>query len=147
MVSDFFFEIRYLNELGEQGVGGGAWYPSAQGALADKASTRRSYLVPMSGYIAMLIYAVYVVLCTVLTAFSSGFCSGLVIDQKMHGGFRFWNVDDSDKLRSAAMGGGFIDSDIIDANYGVDSTGQTKNEDCESESLKKNEAGELIEVV
>ncbi|KIK28006.1 hypothetical protein PISMIDRAFT_91885, partial [Pisolithus microcarpus 441] len=40
------------------GVGGGAWYPSAQGALADKANTRRSYLVPMSGYIAMTIYAV-----------------------------------------------------------------------------------------
>jgi len=31
------------------GVGGGAWYPSAQAALAQKASTRRSYLVPMSG--------------------------------------------------------------------------------------------------
>ncbi|KAL4080335.1 major facilitator superfamily domain-containing protein [Scleroderma yunnanense] len=40
------------------GVGGGAWYPPAQGALADKANTRRSYLVPMSGFIAMTIYAV-----------------------------------------------------------------------------------------
>lgn len=43
-----------------KGVGGGAWYPPAQGALADRASTRRSYLVPMTGYLTMLIYAVYV---------------------------------------------------------------------------------------
>jgi FHS family L-fucose permease-like MFS transporter len=56
-----------------QGVGGGAWYPPAQGSLAvsprrapealnahglqDKASTRRSYLVPMTGYMAMTMYA------------------------------------------------------------------------------------------
>jgi FHS family L-fucose permease-like MFS transporter len=40
-----------------QGVGGGAWYPPAQGALADATSTRHSYLVPLSGYIAMTIYA------------------------------------------------------------------------------------------
>lgn len=40
------------------GVGGGAWYPPAQGGLADLAGTRRSYLVPMSGYLAMFVYAV-----------------------------------------------------------------------------------------
>lgn len=40
-----------------QGVGGGAWYPPAQGALADKTYTRHSYLVPASGYIAMTLYA------------------------------------------------------------------------------------------
>ncbi len=40
------------------GVGGGAWYPPAQGGLADRAYTRRSYLVPLSGYLVMLIYAV-----------------------------------------------------------------------------------------
>lgn len=56
------------------GVGGGAWYPSAQGALADKANTRRSYLVPMSGYIAMTIYAV-----------------GLVFDQATKNGFTMRN--------------------------------------------------------
>jgi FHS family L-fucose permease-like MFS transporter len=44
-----------------QGVGGGAWFPSAQGALADKAYTRRSYLVPLVGFIAMAVYAMYVV--------------------------------------------------------------------------------------
>ena len=43
-----------------QGVGGGAWFPSAQGALADKAYTRRSYLVPLVGFIAMATYAMYV---------------------------------------------------------------------------------------
>ncbi|EPQ57691.1 hypothetical protein GLOTRDRAFT_39181, partial [Gloeophyllum trabeum ATCC 11539] len=39
------------------GVGGGAWYPSAQGGLADAVNTRTSYLVPMTGYIVMTIYA------------------------------------------------------------------------------------------
>lgn len=42
------------------GVGGGAWYPPAQAALAETASTRRSYLVPFTGYTAMSIYAMYV---------------------------------------------------------------------------------------
>jgi hypothetical protein len=59
------------------GVGGGAWYPSAQGSLADRVSTRRSYLVPASGYLAMLVYAV-----------------GLVIDQvHKRGFFSIWNQD------------------------------------------------------
>ncbi|KAJ8472319.1 hypothetical protein ONZ45_g16689 [Pleurotus djamor] len=31
------------------GVGGGAWYPPAQGALADRVSSQRSYLVPFTG--------------------------------------------------------------------------------------------------
>ncbi|KAF8556322.1 MFS general substrate transporter [Imleria badia] len=59
------------------GVGGGAWYPSAQGALADLAYTRRSYLVPMSGYIAMMLYAI-----------------GLVVDQARKSGFRIRNRDE-----------------------------------------------------
>ncbi|OAX32878.1 MFS general substrate transporter [Rhizopogon vinicolor AM-OR11-026] len=56
------------------GVIGGAWYPLAQGALADRAYTQRSYLVPTSGYIAMTIYAV-----------------GLVVDQARKRGFSFRN--------------------------------------------------------
>ncbi|KZP34229.1 MFS general substrate transporter [Athelia psychrophila] len=40
------------------GVGGGAWFPPAQGGLADRANTRRSYLVPASGFLAVMIYAV-----------------------------------------------------------------------------------------
>ena len=43
-----------------QGVGGGAWFPPAQGALADKSFTRHSYLVPLVGFIAMTSYAMYV---------------------------------------------------------------------------------------
>ena len=42
------------------GVGGGAWYPSAQAALADKMNTRISYLIPMIGYVVMLAYAMYI---------------------------------------------------------------------------------------
>jgi len=68
------------------GVGGGAWYPPAQGGLADLANTRRSYLVPMSGYIAMFIYAL-----------------GLVLDQARKGGFRVRNVDELSQRRAAVV--------------------------------------------
>ncbi|KIJ18639.1 hypothetical protein PAXINDRAFT_110150 [Paxillus involutus ATCC 200175] len=67
------------------GVGGGAWYPAAQGALADIAYTRRSYLVPMSGYIAMTIYAV-----------------GLVVDQARKHGFTVRNQDELSTIKNAA---------------------------------------------
>jgi len=52
------------------GVGGGAWFPSAQGALADKSYTRHSYLVPLVGFTAMSAYAVGLV---VNEAIKSGF--------------------------------------------------------------------------
>ncbi|KAJ3511227.1 hypothetical protein NLJ89_g4230 [Agrocybe chaxingu] len=63
------------------GVGGGAWYPPAQASVADRISTRTSYLVPLSGYIAMTIYAV-----------------GMVIDQARKGDFHWDNIDE-DKQR------------------------------------------------
>jgi FHS family L-fucose permease-like MFS transporter len=66
------------------GVGGGAWYPSAQGALADLTYTRRSYLVPMSGYIAMMLYAI-----------------GLVVDQARKSGFTIRNRDELSERRVA----------------------------------------------
>jgi FHS family L-fucose permease-like MFS transporter len=56
------------------GVGGGAWFPSAQGALADKAYTRRSYLVPLVGFIAMAVYAI-----------------GLVVNEAVKSGFHIAN--------------------------------------------------------
>lgn len=40
-----------------QGIGG-AWYPPAQGALGLGRHTRHSYLVPISGYIAVTMHAV-----------------------------------------------------------------------------------------
>ncbi|KAH9948525.1 MFS general substrate transporter [Amylocystis lapponica] len=58
------------------GVGGGAWYPSAQGSIADH-NTSHSYMVPFSGYVAMTIYAV-----------------GIVVNQARKGGFRFRTIDE-----------------------------------------------------
>jgi len=41
------------------GVSGGAVFPPIQGAIADKHTTRISYLVPMVGYMVVAIYAAY----------------------------------------------------------------------------------------
>ncbi len=41
------------------GVSGGAVFPPIQGAIADKYSTRISYLVPMVGFIVVAAYATY----------------------------------------------------------------------------------------
>ncbi|KAF8971045.1 MFS general substrate transporter [Flammula alnicola] len=67
------------------GVGGGAWYPPAQASVADRISTRRSYLVPFSGYMAMTIYAI-----------------GLVIDQARKDEFRVRNVHEMDQQEATA---------------------------------------------
>ncbi|KAF9528541.1 MFS general substrate transporter [Crepidotus variabilis] len=64
------------------GVGGGAWYPPAQASVGDRISSRRSYLVPLSGYIAMTIYAL-----------------GMVVDQTKKNGFRFRTVDEFDQQK------------------------------------------------
>ncbi|KAI0317204.1 MFS general substrate transporter [Amylostereum chailletii] len=68
------------------GVGGGAWFPSAQGALADASTTRHSYLVSVTGYIGMTIYAI-----------------GMVISQanKSPQGFSWRNVDELAQAREA----------------------------------------------
>ncbi|EIM83077.1 MFS general substrate transporter [Stereum hirsutum FP-91666 SS1] len=66
------------------GVGGGAWYPPAQAALAETASTRRSYLVPFTGYTAMSIYAI-----------------GLVVDQSIKQGFHWYSIDETAQTRIA----------------------------------------------
>ncbi|GMK56699.1 hypothetical protein CspeluHIS016_0305390 [Cutaneotrichosporon spelunceum] len=38
------------------GVSGGAWMPAAQSALADRATSQVSFLVPMTGFIPLMIY-------------------------------------------------------------------------------------------
>ena len=58
MVSEYQDLGFGFNELTpHKGVGGGAWYPPAQAALADSTTTRHSYLVPLSGYLVMTIYS------------------------------------------------------------------------------------------
>jgi len=72
------------------GVGGGAWYPPAQASLADKTTTRHSYFVPLSGYLAMTCYAV-----------------GMVINQAVNESFRFRNIDEiadrKEKVKSGEL--------------------------------------------
>ncbi|TFY65889.1 hypothetical protein EVG20_g5200 [Dentipellis fragilis] len=88
------------------GVGGGAWYPPAQGALADKTFTAHSYLVPFSGYVVMTIYA-----------------AGLCVDQAVKDGrFRFRNIDELavSKDRRRGKGGPGSSSESADADVDVD---------------------------
>ncbi|PSR79657.1 hypothetical protein PHLCEN_2v6958 [Hermanssonia centrifuga] len=68
------------------GVGGGAWYPPAQASIADR-NTRLSYVVPFTGYAAMTMYAV-----------------GIVIDQTIKGGFRFRTGDEIEERRHELEG-------------------------------------------
>jgi len=68
------------------GVGGGAWYPSAQAALADSKNTRISYLIPMTGYLMMLLYAI-----------------GMCISQAKEGGFRIRNIDELQAKKAAVV--------------------------------------------
>lgn len=103
------------------GVGGGAWYPSAQGALADSASTHTSYLVPMTGYVALLIYAL-----------------GIVIDQTIHGGFRFRNIHEHKTYAEAIAASG--DPELIAANLFT--------READDESIKKDKSSqEMIEKI
>lgn len=38
------------------GVSGGAWYPSAQGAVADAKGTQISYMIPFTGFVPLMLY-------------------------------------------------------------------------------------------
>jgi len=112
------------------GVGGGAWYPPAQGGLADRASTRRSYLVPASGYLTMLVYAV-----------------GLVIDQTMKGGFRFRNIEEEETVKIAAIGAGAVQPEMLtvmgENAYDTVLRRRERQEERDSGSIKK-EDGESV---
>lgn len=41
------------------GVSGGAWMPACQGLVADAYNTRRSYFVPVSGFVVVSLYGLY----------------------------------------------------------------------------------------
>ncbi|KAF8653591.1 hypothetical protein AX16_003869 [Volvariella volvacea WC 439] len=67
------------------GVGGGAWFPPAQGSLADRINTRRSYLIPFAGYVAMAAYAI-----------------GLVVHQARQDEFRLRTVEEKENLQNSS---------------------------------------------
>jgi FHS family L-fucose permease-like MFS transporter len=99
------------------GVGGGAWYPPAQASVADKTSSRHSYLVPLSGYLAMLCYAV-----------------GIVIDQTVKESFRFRNIDELSDRKAKKV-------DAEEAPGGQDTRGSMRAESIE----KDKSSNEFIE--
>ncbi|EJU06375.1 MFS general substrate transporter [Dacryopinax primogenitus] len=101
------------------GVGGGAWYPPAQAALADRAGTPRSYLVPMSGYLAMFLYGV-----------------GVVIDQAHKYGFRIRSYDELEVMKlMVAAASAFPPGTIMygegEMNKGTDSPTEVEKKDIE----------------
>jgi hypothetical protein len=97
---------KALNDV-KQGVGGGAWFPPAQGALADKSFTRHSYLVPLVGFIAMTTYAMYVfhvLLCCRIRRLNHTH-SGLVVTEASASGFHIANRGTvSDTVTDASWG-------------------------------------------
>jgi FHS family L-fucose permease-like MFS transporter len=93
-------------------VGGGAWFPPAQGALADKSFTRHSYLVPLVGFIAMTTYAMYVLLSYRLclkTRRLNHTISGLVVTEASTSGFHIANR-------------GTVSDTVTDASWGKEGT-------------------------
>jgi len=90
------------------GVGGGAWYPSAQAALGDVAGTPRSYLVPMSGYIAMMLYGI-----------------GMVVDQAVKNGFRIRTYDEV-AVQRASAGVAFPAAVLLDGSGAYSASDATK---------------------
>jgi FHS family L-fucose permease-like MFS transporter len=99
------------------GVGGGAWYPSAQAALADRHGTRISYLVAMTGKSPDSCLQSWtepipqaMLLCSLMPCKSNGISqvlgltisnSGMVLSQAREGKFRIRNIDEIDATRAA----------------------------------------------
>ena len=145
MVSVDLLSLGSAADLTIQGVGGGAWYPSAQGSVADRISTRRSYLVPMSGYMAMLIYSVYVIFSFMkhllfhISCLSASHERGIVVDQTMKGGFRFRNVHEEERVHvKAGKRAALEDVEVVESIH----TGK----DADSVSIHK-EKDEMIEQI
>ncbi|EMD37869.1 hypothetical protein CERSUDRAFT_105749 [Gelatoporia subvermispora B] len=77
------------------GVGGGAWWPPMQGAIADH-NTAHSYVIPFVGYVIMTIYGV-----------------GMVVSQASQGGFRLRTIDEIEEKAAEIAPEGSVESEKI----------------------------------
>ncbi|OCH95138.1 MFS general substrate transporter [Obba rivulosa] len=77
------------------GVGGGAWWPPMQGAIADH-NTAHSYVIPFIGYVIMTFYGV-----------------GIVMAQARKGGFRLRTFDEiEEKAAEIAPEGSVVSENV-----------------------------------
>lgn len=100
------------------GVSGGAVFPPIQGAIADSASTRISYLVPMVGFIIVISYVLWHWVChgfhvlrvkgenVVATALEGGAVGGAV--QTVHYDEKRLSTIEVEQVRRSSLGGASV---------------------------------------
>ncbi|KAK4635262.1 L-fucose-proton symporter [Fulvia fulva] len=116
------------------GVSGGAVFPPIQGAIADAASTKISYLVPMVGFIVVLMFAAvswvqhgYHFLRVkgeniVAASLEGGALGGVV--QTVHYDERKLSVADAEAIRNSSLGGARLNTVTGGYNINTEKNGE-----------------------